>query len=308
MSEKSAGGRGKKLKPAIVLAAFGTTDVDALASIINIKNRVRAAFPDHEVRLAFTSGIIRGVWRKRAGDEEFRAKTPGAPAEVYSITNPLSALAALAEEGFAPISVQSLHIADGAEFRDLKAMVTALAGIETVKPSSRPFVGLALGEPALGDGGEDYLRRAAEALTPLVRRAEEAGAALVLMGHGNEHLKQDVYGRLEALLRKAYPSVSIGLVEGGPGLDYVAEALDNMADRPETVLLAPLMVVAGDHAKNDLAGESDDSWASRLEASGYRIQIHLEGLGSLDAWADIYVEHLNRLRSVRPESGDCPAT
>lgn len=296
MSRHSSGRRGQAPPPAIVLAAFGTTDAEALTAITHIQSRVRAAFPDHEIRLAFTSGVIRRVWRARSGDADFRAKHPGVPPEIYAITNVLSALASLTEDGPRRILAQSLHVTDGAEYRDLKALVAALAGIETVKPSGRPFPGLTLGEPALGDGGDRYLRRAAEALAPLLRRAEESGAALALMGHGNEHLKPDVYGRLEALLRKSYPLTFIGLVEGEPEIGAVIEALNSRPDRPEAALLAPLMVVAGDHAKNDLAGEGDDSWASIFRAGGYKVATHQEGLGSLDAWADIYVEHLRELR------------
>ncbi|MDR2947062.1 MAG: sirohydrochlorin cobaltochelatase [Candidatus Adiutrix sp.] len=286
----------KSVRPAVVLAAFGTADAEALSAILHIRDRVADAFPEREIRLAFTSGIIRRRWHTRAGDEAFRREHPEVPAEIYVICDPLSVLAALAEAGPRPVTVQSLHVSDGAEYRDLKALVNALAGIETLNPARRPFPGLALGEPALGDGSEEFLRRAAEALRPLIRQAETAGAALTLMGHGNEHLHQKVYADLETQLQKMYAPVTVGLVEGEPGLQHVKDALKRTAPKPSKILLAPLMVVAGEHAKNDLAGSGETSWLSTLQQEGYHVLPHLTGLGSLDSWADLYVEHLKKLR------------
>ena len=284
---------GQETKPAIVLAAFGTTEPSALEAIINIKTKVEQAFPDHETRLAFTSRIIRRVWNRRATDDSFKKDHPEIPAEIYTVKSPLSTLALLGEDGPRPILVQSLHVTDGAEYRELAEVVSQLAGIKASAPARRPFPDLRLGPPALGDGGERYLTRAARALNGLVRTAEAAGAALVLMGHGNEHLHQAVYGDLERKLRAAYrPDIFIGLVEGQPGLTEVLAGLDSLPTPPAKALMAPLMVVAGDHAKNDLAGDDDDSWASVFRARGLTVETRLQGLGSTDDWADIYLEHI----------------
>ena len=292
-SAPSGRAAGQEIKPAIVLAAFGTTEPQALEAIINIKNKVEQAFPDHETRLAFTSRIIRRVWSRRAADESFKKDHPGIPTEIYTVKSPLSTLALLAEDGPRPILVQSLHVTDGAEYRELAEVVAQLAGIKASAPARRPFPDLRLGPPALGDGGERYLTRAARALKDLVRAAEKAGAVLVLMGHGNEHLHQAVYGQLEQILRSEYrPDIFIGLVEGQPGLEEVLAGLDRLPTPPARALLAPLMVVAGDHAKNDLAGDDDDSWASVFRARGLSVETRLRGLGSDDDWADIYLEHI----------------
>lgn len=281
--------------PAIILAAFGTTDEEALGALMHIKIRVQAAFPGHEIVLALTSRFIRRAWRRRAAQTEYRREHPELPEEIFSPVSPLSALAALQEDGPRRVLVQSLHITDGAEYRDLATVVAQLAGITALNPAGPPFPGLVLGPPALGGGSDNFLHRAAEALGQLAAETREQQAALVLMGHGNEYLQPGVYGDLERTLRTRYgPDIHLGLVEGGPGLPEVTAGL--RAGQPgRTVLLAPLMVVAGDHAKNDLAGEGPDSWASILAAAGYRIEVRLQGLGLNDSWADIYVEHLREL-------------
>ena len=285
-------------KPAIVLAAFGTTEPAAVDSILNIKRRVEAAFPEYDVYLAFTSNIVRKIWHERAGDDEFKKENPGIPEELYSITNVFSALAAAQEEGFRPVLVQSLHVTDGEEYGDLKNLVDLLGSYETAKARRKPFPAIGVGEPALGvgDGQDKYLVRAAAALQPLADKAKADGAALVLMAHGNEHLNQSVFGKFEKILRDKYGSqVYIGTVEAEPLAEDVVEAVKASADAPKKVLLAPMMIVAGDHTLNDMASDEDDSWATLFREAGYEVECHLEGLGSNASWADIYVEHLKAL-------------
>ena len=285
-------------KPAIVLAAFGTSEPAAVDSILNIKRRVEAAFPDYDVYLGFTSNIIRKIWHERAEDVEFKKENPDIPEELYSVTNVLSALAAAQEEGFRPVLVQSLHVTDGEEFNDLKKLVEVLGNYETAKARRKPFPAIGVGEPALGvgDGQDAYLRRAAEALKPLADKAKVNGAALVLMAHGNEHLNQSVFGKFENILRSQFgPQVYIGTVEASPLAEDVVEAVKSSSGAPAKVLLAPMMIVAGDHTLNDMAGDEDDSWLSLFREAGFEVECHLEGLGSNSSWADIYVEHLKAL-------------
>ncbi|MDR1921155.1 MAG: sirohydrochlorin cobaltochelatase [Candidatus Adiutrix sp.] len=283
-------------KPAIVLAAFGTTETEALTSILNVKKRVQAAFPGYEVHLAFTSNIIRDIWRQRADDKAFRRKNAGIPEEIYRIANPLTVLAGLQERGPRVILAQSLHVTNGEEYGDLKSAVSQLANIKTLKRRLHPFPWIGLGEPALGEGRAKDIERAAQALAPLVNEARQKNMALVLMGHGNEHMAQPAYRKLEKELRKVYgPDNYIGLVEGQPDLADILAAMNKKERRPAGVLLAPLMVVAGDHARNDMAGGEEDSWNTAFAQAGYQVAAHLKGLGSNDAWADIYVEHLKAL-------------
>ena len=285
-------------KPAIVLAAFGTTEVTALKAILNIRDRVAAAFPDYDVHLAFTSNIIRGIWHERAGDAAFKKANPAIPADTYAVKNALTTLAEIQEDGARLVLVQSLHVTDGEEYTDLAKLVEALSKYETMKPVLKPFPWIGVGEPALGlkDGEPENIDRAVKALEGVAAQAKEAGAALVLMGHGNEHLAQKVYSKLQDALRKAYgPQIYIGTVESPPHAEDIAKALAASADAPKKILLTPLMIVAGDHAINDMAGDEEDTWKSVFAAAGYDVQIRLEGLGSIDSWADIYVEHLKAL-------------
>ena len=295
-SVAAAGDEGHKkapLKPAIVLAAFGTTDVEALESILNVEKKVRAAFPDYDVHLAFTSNIIRSIWHHRAKETKFKSENQ-IPAEIYAITNPLTALAMLQEAGPRPILVQSLHITNGSEFDYIKSIVDQLNGIKALQESKKPFPHLVLGESALGVGDQANLDRAAKTLEPLVTMAKADGSALVLMGHGNEHLDVKSYRDFAAAMNKMYGHpVFLGLVEGSPDLDAVMAELEKA--KVKKVLLAPFMLVAGDHAKNDMAGDEEDSWASQFKAKGITVKTEVKGLGSLDAWAEIYVERLKAL-------------
>ncbi|MDR1038380.1 MAG: sirohydrochlorin cobaltochelatase [Deltaproteobacteria bacterium] len=291
----------KPQKPAIVLAAFGTTEVEALEAILNIESRVKAAFPAYDVHLAFTSNIIRDVWHGRANDAAFKKANPKVPAELYTINNALTELAKIQEEGARLVLVQSLHVTDGEEYTDLAKLVDALDKYNTVKSVLKPFPWIGVGEPALGtgDGQPKYIDRAVQAIAPLAQQAKDAGSILVLMGHGNEHLTQQIYQKVEAALRKAYgPQIYLGTVESPPHAPEIIEAIRKDSSAPKSVLLAPFMIVAGDHARNDMAGDEPDSWASAFKAAGFEVTSHLQGLGSNNSWADIYVEHLKALEPV----------
>jgi sirohydrochlorin cobaltochelatase len=301
MSSDASAFERKPQKPSIVLAAFGTTDLGGLESIIHVKDRVALAFPGYDVHLAFTSNIIRDIWHERAADQKFRKDNPSVPEEIYNIKNALTTLALIADDGARLILVQSLHITDGEEYTDLEKLIKALENYNTVKPVLKPFPWIGIGAPAFGtgDGQAKYIDRAVKALKPLVDEAVAAGGNLVLMGHGNEHLTQSVYHKLQTALRKAYnPNIYIGTVEAKPHAPDILAEINKVANAPKKIYLAPMMVVAGDHANNDMAGDEPDSWASVFKAGGYEVTPKLVGLGSSDAFADIFVEHL---KAIEPE-------
>jgi sirohydrochlorin cobaltochelatase len=291
--------------PAIILAAFGASDPAALKALFHIRDRVAAAWPGAEIRLAFTSRVLRNLWQRRAGEAAFRAENQGLPEDIYAIRSPLALLAEIQEAAPRPILVQSLHVAEGEEYTDLRNMIEALSGLKTIRPEHHPFPGLILGPPALGDGGPGFLGPAARALQPLTERASQADAALVLMGHGSRRLALESYGGLETRLRRDYPPTYVGLVEGGP-----EEILAALAG-PRPVLLAPLLTVAGEHARRDLAGPGQGSWADRFRAAGHEVMVHIEGLGALETWAGLYVEHVRRglaaLEAFSPASSGAAA-
>lgn len=290
-----------ELKPVIVLAAFGTTDVEALQSILNVEKKVKAAFPAYDVRLAFSSNIIRKVWHDRADDAEFKKANPGLD-RLYTVQNPLTTLALIQEEGFRPVLVQSLHITNGSEYDFVKSVVDQLAGIKALQEHKVPFPYLVMGASALGDGSQPQLDRAAKALEGLVKEAKAEDAALVLMGHGNEHKDVESYRDFAAAMNKMHGHpIYLGLVEGSPEFDDVLAELKK--GKQKKVLLAPFMLVAGDHAKNDMAGDEDDSWASQLKAAGYEVKLKVQGLGLVDAWGDIYVDRLKALEADMKKAG-----
>jgi len=288
-----------KHKVAIVLAMFGTTVEPALAGLLNIRAMVAERYPGVPVRVAFTSNIIRRRWQQRARDPEYRKAHPEIPEEIFRVKTPLATMADLQNEGYDTLVVQPTHIAMGEEFLDLATYVEHLLQMGTVKKARyKPFHKIALGRPALGTYGERHpyaedIVRAAEALATDAALARREGAALVYMGHGNEYFPSGgAYLELADQMRRLYPDVftCIGVVEGFPALEDVLDALRDRGVRK--VVLKPFMVVAGDHAMHDMAGDQPDSWKSVLERAGIEVVPVQQGLGEIDAFARLFVEHL----------------
>jgi sirohydrochlorin cobaltochelatase len=237
------------------------------------------------------------LWRRRGEDPAWREAAFKVPDEVFAIKSPLALLADLSDQGYSSLAVQSLHVYAGEEYFNLQACIQALAGIKTIKPRHRPFNRLVLGRPALGAPGAfhrytDDLAAAAEALAVDADLARENDAALVYMGHGNPFYSSGVYFELEAVLRRLYPDrrPTIGVVEGYPGLDRVMAELTRMG--VGRVFLTPLLLTAGVHAVEDMAGEGPNSWRSILTRQGFSVTCQVRGLGAVDAWRRIYVNHL----------------
>jgi len=255
---------------------------------------VEERYPAIPVRLVFTSNIIRRKWHRRAADVNYRREHPAVPDQIYSVGNILGAMADLQNEGYRRILVQPVLIVDGEEYRDLAAYVETLGAVRTHKPQWQPFAKVAVGKPLLGTfGHREQLDALVRALKPDIDAAHAADAALVYMGHGNEHMAQGAYYELEILLRRAYNiPVCIGLVEGLPDFETVREKLAGAGTRK--VLLKPLMYVAGDHARNDMAGDQEDSWLTLLENDGYQVTPVLEGLGQNPAVRAIFLNLLEQ--------------
>jgi sirohydrochlorin cobaltochelatase len=278
-------------RSSIVLAAFGTTEPKALSAILHVEAKVKAAFPDCDVFLGFTANRVRDVWRERAKDAAWQKANPGVPAAMYTISNPLAVMGRIQDQGSRTIFVQSLHITNGTEFEDQEAIVKQLALITAFQESKRPFPYLSMGASALGQGGARELDRAAAALKGLAEEAKSKNAALVFMGHGNDHKDVQSYRDFAAAMSKKYGQpVFMGLVEGKPGFDDLLAELKKA--KVQKTLLVPLMLVAGDHAINDMAGDDDESLKSRLQSAGFEVEAILQGLGNNDDWANIYVENI----------------
>ncbi|WP_319468119.1 sirohydrochlorin cobaltochelatase [uncultured Pseudodesulfovibrio sp.] len=283
-------------KQAIVLAAFGTSYPEALKSILNIKTRVEKANPGTPVKLAFTSSIIRNIWQERQGDAAWQKANAGVPKDVLYVKSPLATVADLQNSGYKNIAVQSLHVFAGEEFSDLTNMMIGLRSIRALKAKSVPFKQMRLGRPALGMPGDVYpytddITVAVKALKADVDEAKKMNAALVYMGHGNDFFSTGIYAEFQSEMQKAYKHpVFVACVEGYPSFDDMLPGL-KLAGK-KNILLKPFMIVAGDHASNDMAGDEDDAWKVMLTKAGYKVKTDLRGLGMVDAWADIYVKHL----------------
>ncbi|MCF6188384.1 MAG: sirohydrochlorin cobaltochelatase [Desulfobulbaceae bacterium] len=285
-------------KNAIVLAMFGTTVEPALQGLLNIRTKMIEKYPDTPVRIAFTSNIIRKKWQHRAEDPAYIKAHPEIPSDVLHVKTPLATIADLQNEGYDTIVVQPTHIAMGEEYLDLATYVDSLMRMGTLKkPKYKPFHKVVLGRPALGTYGTDHpyaedIMTVAKVLAPDVELAVQEKAALVYMGHGNEYFPSaGAYLELADRMRQLYPEVvtAIGNVEGFPALEDVMDTLKLYGVKK--VVLKPCMVVAGDHAMNDMAGPEADSWKSVLEKNGFEVVVVKRGLGEQDAFADIFVNH-----------------
>ena len=248
------------MKKAILVVSFGTSYHDTLEkTILATEGAIAQANPGWEVRRAFTSAII---MRKLLARDNLQ------------IDNVSQAMAKLEAEGFTHVAVQPTHVMHGEEYEKLLSM------LEPYRLSMK----IRVGQPLL-NSQEDY-EQVAKALLSWLPRQDDA---LVLMGHGTAHFANSAYGQLEQNLQDLRDTVYVATVEGYPTLDRVIRSL---AARPEikSVTLAPLMLVAGDHARNDMAGD-EDSWKAQLEKAGYRVTCVLRGMGECPAIRDLFVRH-----------------
>ena len=271
----------------ILVVSFGTSFNDSRAEDIGgVEKALQAAYPDWSVRRAFTAQII--INHVQARDDE-------------KIDNMDQALERAVDNGVKNLVVQPTHLMHGAEYDELT---------EAVENYKDKFESVKIAEPLLGEVGADETAinedkaAVAEAITAEAVKtagfdsldaAKEEGTAFVFMGHGTSHTAKVSYSQMQAQMEQlGYENVFIGTVEGEPedtACEAVIEKLKNAGYKK--VILRPLMVVAGDHANNDMAGDDDDSWKSQFEASGVfdSIDTQIAGLGEIDAIQQLYVAH-----------------
>lgn len=250
------------MKKAILAVSFGTSYPDTLRKTIAATEQALAeAFPGWEVRRAFTSGMIIRKLKERDGVE---------------IENVSQAMDRLEQEGYTHVAVQSTHVMHGEEYEKM------LSQLEPYRLRMQISVGM----PLLHSEG-DYTSVAQALLNWLPPL--DADEALVLMGHGTTHFANSAYAQMEHMLQGLCDRVYLATVEGYPALDSVQRQL---AKRPEIrrLMLAPFMLVAGDHAQNDMSGD-EDSWAEQLKNAGYPVRCILQGLGECPAIRALFVEH-----------------
>jgi len=263
----TAGDHGAKApkKVGILLVAFGSSQPSARVSFENIDQKVKAAYPQIPVRWAYTSHIIRKILAKQG----------------IFLDSPEVALAKMRDEGFSHVAVQSLHTIGGAEYHDLRRTVGAFKMLGG-------FQRIILGYPLLAT--QEDMQRTVQAVIETIPKDRQPGEAVVLMGHGTHHPANAFYAALMFQLQLSDPNIFVGTVEGYPQVDLIKELL--LKQKIKKAYLMPLMSVAGDHAKNDMAGPEEDSWQSILTKAGIACVPILKGTAEYDSFVDIWVDHI----------------
>ena len=271
----------------ILVVSFGTSFNDSrVEDIKSIEDAIAEAFPDWSVRRAFTAQII--INHVQARDGEF-------------IDNVDQALERAVANGVKELVVQPTHLMHGAEYDEL---------MESLAEYKGKIGKITVAEPLLGEVGSDatVINADKEAVAKAVveeaaadagfadnSAAAQAGTAIVLLGHGTAHVAKVTYSQMQTQMGiLGYDNVFVGTVEGEPegtGCEEIMEAVKEAGYK--NVILRPLMVVAGDHANNDMAGEDEDSWKSMFEADGSfeTVTAQIAGLGSIPAVQALYVAH-----------------
>ena len=250
----------------ILVVSFGTSYNDSRDITIGaIENAIQEAYPDYQVKRAFTSQIIIDKLKERDGIE---------------IDNVTEALDRAVNDGVKTLVVQPTHLMNGYEYTDL------VDELDTYKDK---FDKIAIGDPLL-TSDEDF-KAVAKAITSETSSYDDGQTAICFMGHGTEADSNSVYTKLqETLTSEGYENYYIGTVEATPSVNDVLAAVKEK--NYTKVVLEPLMVVAGDHANNDMAGDEDDSWKTVFQNAGYQVECVLKGLGQFESIQNIYVDHV----------------
>ena len=269
----------------LLVVSFGTSFNDSrVADIKGIEDALQAAYPDWSVRRAFTAQIIINHIQARDGEK---------------IDNMSQALDRAVANGVKNLVVQPTHLMHGAEYDEM---------CEAIEAYKDQFESVSIAEPMLGEVGSDATvinadkEAVAKAITAAavseagfesLEAAKDAGTAFVFMGHGTAHVAKVTYSQMQTQMQNlGYENVFIGTVEGEPeetACEAVIEAVK--AAGYTNVVLRPLMVVAGDHANNDMAGSEDDSWKTMFEAAGFTVDCQIHGLGEIADVQALYVAH-----------------
>ena len=253
----------------ILVVSFGTSYNNSRELTIGgIESAIAKAFPDYTVARAFTADTIINILKKR---------------ENISIDNVDQALLRAANNGVKTLVVQPTHLMSGFEYTDLQ---------KTLSKYESKFSKVILSTPLL-TSDEDF-SRVADAITAKTKKFDDGKTAICFMGHGTEAASNGVYAKMQDVLAgNGADNYYIGTVEAKPDVEDILAKLHTKAVYKKVVLL-PLMVVAGDHSNNDMAGDEDDSWKSIFQKAGFDVECVLEGLGQDSAIQQIYVDHVKK--------------
>lgn len=253
-------------KKGILLVTFGSSYPETRVAFQNIEKEMAKAFPNIPIRWAYTSKIIRNKLRKRG----------------ENINSPAMALAQMAEDGFTHVAVQSLHIIPGLEYNALRQTVSAFNHMP------KALKQITLGKPLLFSNEDN--EKLAHAIKNIFADKLPQADAFVFMGHGSEHASNIYYAGFQYYLSQQSPKFMMGTVEGFPTLQNVMDKIEK--NHVKSIWLTPFMSVAGDHARNDMAGDEDDSWKIILQKKNIEVKPILKGLAQYNSVVAIWIEHL----------------
>ncbi|MGL4282787.1 sirohydrochlorin cobaltochelatase [Eubacterium aggregans] len=259
-------------KKALLVISFGTSYPENRAKTIGaIEKVLQAAYPDYDFYLAFTARMIIKKLKNRNGEV---------------VDTPLEALERLKAAGYEEVVCQTTHVINGYEY-DLT--------LSELRQYAHDFKTLTMGVPLLTTQ-EDF-EAVARILAGDVPELS-ADEACVFMGHGTDHHANSAYPAMDYYFKHhGYPGVFMGTVEGFPELSDILPKLE--AGGYKRIHLMPFMIVAGDHAQNDMAGDDEESWKSQLMAQGYEVVCHLVGIGENKAIQEMFVEHAREAKDAK---------
>lgn len=272
-----ADGEMPAVKKAILMVSFGTSYADTREHTIGaVERAVQVAFPEMDVFRAFTSGMIIRKMRRQGN----------------AVDTVREALEKLKQQGYTHVYLQPTHVIPGEEYDRLCADAAAYTGAFAVMRIGKPLLTETADYPALVQAMEQ---------DGVIRKSAEK--AYLLMGHGTPHIINQAYPAFDYWLKRSgFDNVFVGTVEGYPTLETLLELLKEHHYRE--VVLVPMMLVAGDHAQNDMAGDDSDSWKSVLERYGYIVTPQLQGLGAYPAVQALYIAHTAHMLEQSPEGGE----
>ena len=249
----------------LMVVSFGTSFNDSRRLTIGaIENAMEEAFPDYSVRRGFTSQIIIDHVKSR---------------DNVTIDNVGEALKRAVDNNVKTLVVQPTHLMNGLEYNDL---------VDEIAQNSDAFEQVAVGEPLLTS--DDDFKAVIKAITDATAEYDDGETAICFMGHGTEADSNAVYAKMQQMLAdEGFEHYYVGTVEAEPSLeDVIAKVKEGEYKK---VVLEPLMIVAGDHANNDMAGDEDGSWKTEFEKEGYEVTCILRGLGELEPIQKLFTEH-----------------
>ena len=254
---------------AVLVVSFGTSHNDTREKTIDkIEEKIANAFSEAKFYRAWTSDRIREKRRKRDG---------------ITVDSVKEAFERMKEDGIRSVTVQPTHVMKALEYEKMQNQIRGMsAGFEEIR----------MGEPLFST--EEDEKKLVSILQEYWKDLKET-EVLILMGHGTSHASNCVYQRLETALNKdCNKKMFVGTVEFPETFEQIMQVLKMF--HPEKVHLAPFMIVAGDHARNDMAGEEEDSWGSQLKKAGFDVECHIVGLGELDEIQNMFVQHVREAK------------